>query len=283
MKLDDFDSVFRSAVKARFHFAPPSPKEALLVTDLGERDAAILEGKVRAYLAEVAPEPLSWRTVHQDEYDQVVQLLGIVEESSPDLIVAYRHLRLRSKKLCYSLGAYVDTLTQATSVPVLLLPPPDHPDLDRRLAPPRRVLVITDHLTGDDRLASWGVQMCSRDGTLFLAHVEDAATYERYMEIIGMIPDLDTESTAERIRAKLLARPADYIESIVEVLETQGIEERVVPIVEMGHALSDYRRLVDEHEIELLVLNTKDAQQLAMHGMGYAISVEFQDRPMLLL
>jgi len=283
MKLDDFDSVFRSAVKDRFQFAPPEPRLGLLITDLSQTDAAGMEAGVRAYLAQAGGATMRWRTLHEEEYDRVSRVLEIVLETSPDLIVSYRHLKLRDTKLHHSLGAYVDTLTQSTEVPVLLLPSPRSGDRDRLSTPPHRVLVITDHLTGDDRLANWGVHMCAEGGTLFLAHVEDAGTFERYSGIVGMIPDLDTETTTGRIREKLLARPTDYIRTIVEALQGHGIEERIVPIVTMGHALSDYRRLVDEHDIELLILNTKDERQLAMSGMGYAISVEFQDRPMLLL
>ena len=51
----------------------------------------------------------------------------------------------------------------------------------------------------------------------------------------------------------------------------------------MGHALSHYKQIITEHNIDLIVLNTKDEHQLAMHGMAYAISVEIQYCPLLLL
>ena len=51
----------------------------------------------------------------------------------------------------------------------------------------------------------------------------------------------------------------------------------------MGHHVKEYRRLVDGHDIELLVANTKDDDQLAMHGMAYSLSIELIDVPMLLL
>ena len=51
----------------------------------------------------------------------------------------------------------------------------------------------------------------------------------------------------------------------------------------MGHYLNDYRRLLDEHEIDLLVLNTKDDEQLAMHGLAYPLTVELRETPMMLL
>ena len=53
--------------------------------------------------------------------------------------------------------------------------------------------------------------------------------------------------------------------------------------VTMGHHLSVYRQLIARHAIDLLVLNTKDADQLAMHGLAYPLAVELRDVPMLLL
>ena len=284
MKLDDFDAVFRSSVKERFRFSAPPLTSVMLITDLQREDADALEETVKAFLGNIGGSELEWRTVARDEYSSIADILALIKTTVPDLIVSYRHLRRSKANLMYSLGGFVDTLTQATAVPVLLLPSPHTCNLGERLQPPRRVLVVTDHITGDNRLVNWGVHLCAHDdGTLFLAHVEDQATYDRYMEIVGMIPDIDTETTATRIRQKLLDRPTDYIETIAEVLRDQGIAERTVALVTMGHALQDYKRMVDEHEVDLLVLNTKDADQLAMSGMGYAIAIEINDRPLILL
>ena len=51
----------------------------------------------------------------------------------------------------------------------------------------------------------------------------------------------------------------------------------------MGHVLSLYRSLIIDHEIDLLVMNTKDEGQLAMHGTAYSLSVELEEIPLLLL
>jgi len=143
--------------------------------------------------------------------------------------------------------------------------------------------VIANHLTGDDRLVNWGVHMCPQDGILYLAHVEDDETYQRYVEVLGKLAGIETDSTAEKIHDKLLAMPRDYIESITKVLSEVGAHERIEPIVTMGHALSDYKKLIEKRDIDLLVFNTNDEQQLAMHGMAYALSVEIRSHPLLLL
>jgi hypothetical protein len=40
---------------------------------------------------------------------------------------------------------------------------------------------------------------------------------------------------------------------------------------------------VDEHHVDLLVLNTKDEDQLAIHGLAYPLAVELRNTPLLLL
>ena len=41
--------------------------------------------------------------------------------------------------------------------------------------------------------------------------------------------------------------------------------------------------LIERHQVDLLVLNTKDQHQLAMHGMAYALAVELRQTPLLML
>ena len=38
-----------------------------------------------------------------------------------------------------------------------------------------------------------------------------------------------------------------------------------------------------EDEVDLLVLNTKDDDQLAMHGLAYPLAIELREIPLLLL
>jgi len=281
MKLDGFESVFRSSVKERFSFRAPSLSSALVVTDMSAYEASSLTDRVQAFLAPTVGD-IRYATIGLDDFDDVPSMLEIVERERPDLIVSYRNQRLR-KDLTFTLGAYLDTLTQAISTPVLVLPPPDRSDFDDLLRPLQEVMVITDHLTGDDRLVNWGVYFCADNGELFLAHVEDDEVFARYADAIGKIANIETEPAVDAIRRKLLQLPTDYIASIAEALEHQSIHERATPIVTMGHALSDYRGLIAEHDVDLLVMNAKDERQLAMHGRSYALAVEIRDLPLFLL
>ena len=42
-------------------------------------------------------------------------------------------------------------------------------------------------------------------------------------------------------------------------------------------------RLIEEHEVDLLVMNTKDEDQLAMHGLAYSLAIELRAIPLLML
>ncbi|MDA0840339.1 MAG: hypothetical protein O3B01_10805 [Planctomycetota bacterium] len=137
--------------------------------------------------------------------------------------------------------------------------------------------------TGDHRLINHAVRYTEADGKLFLAHIEDESIFEYYMDIISKIPDIDTEMARLEIRERAEKGPRDYIGSCGEILKENGITAHVEPVVTHGHHLADYKGLIREHQIDLLVLNTKDDDQLAMHGMAYPLAVEIRDIPLLLL
>lgn len=86
------------------------------------------------------------------------------------------------------------------------------------------------------------------------------------------------------IRAhRLLKEPADYIRSVEEVLAEAVRDVAIAKDVRMGHRVADCRALVAEHAINLVVMNTKDEGQLAMHGLAYPLAIELRDVPLLLL
>ena len=121
-------------------------------------------------------------------------------------------------------------------------------------------------------------------GRLILTHVEDVAAFERYIAVIGKIPEIDTDAARQEILDQLLKEPRDYIDSCRRVLEEEGVPLSTIDeVVTLGHHLADYKRFALEHDVNLLVLNTKDEDQLAMHGMAYALAVELRQIPLLML
>jgi hypothetical protein len=283
--LDQFESAFRSAAKEVFHHQPMVVRKILVITDKNEAETAAFTGAIRAFIgATLAEQAPSWREVIGPEYANIEELLEICEREQPDLICTYRHLKSDDWRYEHSLGEYLDVLSQTASAPVLALP---HPDADRAadhaLVNTDVVMAMTDHLTGSDLLVNAAVTFTQPGGRLCLTHVEDEHAFDRVLEVISKIPEIDTDVAREAIRAQLLKEPHDYVRSVKHVIERAGIAIEISELVVMGHHLSAYRKLVGDHAVDLLVMNTKDEDQLAMHGMAYPLAIELRHIPLLLL
>lgn len=283
MKVDQFESVFRSAAKDPFQYEKLEFRRILVVTDQEADAAAPFLEDVKGLLLEVGSES-EWNTLGNEDYSSVESLLVAVKEAQPDLVVTYRNLRSDAWKWPYILGEYLDALIQIAEPPVLVVP---HPEAGRASGHAMQdtdvVMAMTDHLTSDHRLVNVAARLTSANGKLFLAHVEDEQTFERYMETISKIDTIDTEAAEEAIRQQLLKEPSDYITSCTRILAEQQLPLEVESHVGMGHHLDEYRLLLDEHEVDLLVMNTKDEDQLAMHGIAYPLAVQLRRVPLLLL
>lgn len=283
--VDQFESVFRAAAKPAYRHESIEIGRILVVTDLEKGLAAAFGDRVRRFLRvlETDPPP-AWRIVDGSEFRGIGGLLELVRQESPDLICTYRHLHSEAWRWPHSLGEELDVLTQINSQPVLVLPHPESGrETDHALENTDSVMAVTDHLTGDDRLVNYAVKFLKAKGQLFLAHIEDEAIFERYIETISKIPEIDTETAREEISKRLLDEPADYIESCVKVLREIIGPGHVSDIVAMGRRLADYRSFVEGHRLDLLIFNTKQEEQLAMHGLAYPLAVELRQIPLLML
>ncbi len=281
-RVDQFESIFKRADKARFEYRRPEIRRITLVTDLNATDTAALLQRVQQFLAVLKPDSPEWHTLGEGDYDRKSELVDKLVQQQTDLIVTSRNLRQADKNTPHSLGVYLDTLTQATPTPVLVLPDEPHRGEDA-LCGTSCVMVATDHLAGDARLISHAVRFTQAAGEVHLCHVEDDAAFAYYLDAISKIPAIDTAIAEQSLREQLLKQPADYIAHCIEVLHSHGQTATLHAHVLMGHRLRDFRRLIDEHCTDLLVLNTKDEDQQAMHGLAYPIAVEFRDIPLLML
>tara|TARA_B100000475_G_scaffold191550_1_gene164578 strand:- start:3462 stop:4322 length:861 start_codon:yes stop_codon:yes gene_type:complete len=283
--LDQFESVFNAAAKDAFTPQSIQIKRILIIQDLREELQDDFLYLVKGFLAVLEKKTeVKWEIFGSEKPSKIHAILESVENYRPDLIVTYRHLHCDSVDWSYGLGIHIDVLTQATTTPVLILPNPDRNNLaNSSFKRTKKVMAVTDHLAGDHSLVSYAALFTQTDGTLFLAHVEDKSVFDRYIKAVSKIPDLDTETASEQIKARLLKDPNDYVESckkrLTESLPTINIERWV----KLGSRMSDYRNLIDENEIDLLVMYTKDDEQLAMHGVAYPLAVELKTTPLLML
>ncbi|RLB61055.1 MAG: hypothetical protein DRI90_12270 [Deltaproteobacteria bacterium] len=284
-KLDQFASAFKSAAKAVYAHTPVTMGKVMVVSDLPAERSRRFADDVTDFLRVLGDrDPVVWHEHGAKPEEDVGDLLDEIERERPDLICCYRNLHGRARSFPFSLGAHVDVLTQATTTPVLLLPlPTDDGRLVETCENTDTVLVLTDHLTGRDRLVDYALRFTSTGGTLILAHLEDDAVFERYLDTIGKIPSIDTDNARERIRSQLCKEPHDYICSVREVLAVTAPNLKVEEEVRMGHRIGDCKQLVEEGDVDLVVMNTKDAEQLAMHGLAHPIAIELRGVPLLML
>ncbi len=285
-QIDEFESIFKAAAKPVFHVEPIAIHKVLLLTDTAASGRAEYLDRVRQFLAVLNEfeHDVEISTMTLDEDHSVASLIEHLRQLEPDMICTYRNLCTPAIDFPYSLGVFIDVLTQATAIPILLMPRPELFEEDSHvLRNTDRVMAVTDHLAGDSYLVTYAALMTQDGGELTLAHVEDQKTFERYAEIISKLPEIDTETALPAIRDRLLKEPLDYIESCRQGIEQAGLPIQIKPLVTMGHYLSEYREVLRNNETDLLVMHTKDDDQLAMKGMAYALSVEIRDVPLLLI
>lgn len=282
MKLDEFESRFNRAAKSVFEYKEIKYQRVLLITDMQKSQADDLQGKLQTTLKGLDADAV-WQQVIDGQFDNAQALIEIIDEFKPDIIVTYRNLRHRNKQQDYTLGIYVDVLTQATLMPVLIIPYPDNEDFDESLSRISNVLIVSDHMQGDFHLIDSALPFTGGEGILRLAHIEDKQVYDRYMGEIDKIPEIPTTEAKEAILNMLLKEPEDYIKSCEQVLEEQVPGLDLQYHITLGHCLEETKTLVKENNIGLVVANTKDDNQLAMHGDAYAIAVELKKVPLLLL
>ena len=283
-KLDQFQSVFLAADKTALRYEKLAVERVLVVSDLDGDAAGELSDRVRTFLSVVDAEGTRWARLDGGGFSSVKQLLDAVDEQAPDLVVTYRHLHSSAWQWSHSLGEYLDVLTQATRVPVVVLPHTDAARaLPHTLQNTERVMAITDHLSGDDRLVNYALGFTRPGGRCWLTHVEPLSVFDRYLDVIAKIPEIDTESARELIERQLLKEPRDYIESCRRQIAQQHLPYEIGEVVTMGRRLSEYRKLITAHRVDLLVINTMDDDQLAMHGLAYPLAVELRQIPLLML
>lgn len=280
--IDQFSSVFRSAVKPNYPYQSVNIDQVLIVTDLNQAAAREFGKQVQDLLA---PQQVSgWETISGDQYSNTLELLGLLEGRTPDLICCYRNLHSQAWQYPHSLGSHLDVLIQKTSSPVLILPHPEAGYAYARAYDSRRkVIAMTDHMTNDDMLVSYAAEFAKSDGHLHLAHIEDEATFSRYIEAISKIETIDTENAEATIKHQLLKYPNDYIESCRTVLAEKYPSVTVNGIVTFGERPADYLNYVDEFQANLLLMHGKDEDRLAMPAASYPLAVELRQIPVLII
>lgn len=280
--IDQFESIFKKADKARFVLEEVDLDTMLVVSDVGVDETVSFMNQVVDFLdTTLLKKEITWHQICGHEHQAVSDVVDRINQLKPDLVCTFRNLHAPAVDYPYSLGVYLDVLSQATSVPVLVLPSPH-----REAAIPnhtKTVMAIADHLAGDNHLVSCAARLTTPGGKLLLTHVEDQTVFNRYLDVIGKIASIDTDPARDAIKDQLLGEASDYIQSCAAGIQAADLPITVDEVLTFGHSLLDYKHLIEQHEVDLLVLNTKQEDQLAMHGVAYPLCVEMRDTPILML
>ncbi len=281
--LEQFESVFKSATREAFVLDTPDIKRVVVVTDLDRSAAEALTKKIKEFLRALGGG-VQFDALDASQSKTVEQLLALQDEGKADLVVTYRNLHSSAWQWPYSLGRHLDVLTQASDLPVLVWPhPKDSQETTQRTLNTDRVMAATDSLVGDARLINYAIAMTQPGGLLYLAHVEPQRVLQRFLDAIDKIPSLDSAVAQTQLEARLIEDNEQYIASCTQVLSEAGLDIKTEALIQTGHQLKTYKELIAKNEIDLLVLNTKDPEQLAMRGSSYALAVELRQIPLLLL
>ncbi len=282
--LGEFVSVFKRALRDQFEYTRIELGKILLVTDLMPAQVAEYAERAQTFLdPEFKRDTYQLATLSGQDWRNWGELRAHIDREQPDLIVTYRLLRAAHPESLTSLGVYVDTLTQITPYPVLLLPNPHFETARTSPTELKAVMVATEHMYADHSLVNYGIRFTPVENQLILCHIEDADTFEYYMKAIEKVPELDNGIARENLSHQLLAMPSYYAESVAKEIVENGTRVKLNSIIEFGHIITKYRELISQEPISLLVFTTKDDTQLAMHSLGYSLAVEFRNMPVLLL
>ena len=284
-KVDQFESVFRSAFKEIFIYRKIDFKKILIVTDLSVGDAPLFANKIQQFAHTIHIENhVQWKTLSKEDFHDTVTLLSLVDAYQPDLIFTYRNLHSAAWRYPHSLGEFLDVLVNKTQAPVVVVPHPESEQVQQHaMKNTDSVMLITDHLTNDHDLINYAARFTQNKGKLILMHIECEDTFSRYITAISKIPSIDTQDAEVKLRHQLLKGPRDYISTVHEILEKEQLPITIVEIVGFGHHLEEYRKYIAQYQVDLLVMNTKDKQQMAMHGLAYPLAVELRQIPLLMI
>lgn len=280
-RLDQFASLFKSADKPTMVHDDVVMKKIIVIGDesCGDIDAHL--EAVKRFLDILDRDQPAWQALAVTTTSAVSSVRDVIRGVAPDLIVAHRDLGETARRTERSLGVILDELLWDAPTPVFILPDNEAGRVFVPAERAKKIMVATDHLTGDNDLIDYGARFTPPDGTLVAAHIEDDAVFERYMGEIERIPEIETAVARERIRERLLESPRSYLASCIKVLRDAGIDIHIEEIVRFGHRVHEYEHLVADHAADLLCLHANWDDSPARLGMAYMIATRCRRIPLL--
>lgn len=284
-EIDQFESVFRAAFHEPFKYEHKTISSILFLGDLGADALASTFERVTKML-----DPVFTKDHPQFSYIQVKpenttqDILNNIEAQQADLIITYRNLYSNAWQFPHSLGEQLDVLIQRTSMPVLVIPHPlSEYSSGHAMQNTDRVMVLSDHLNTENHLTSIAADFTHPNGELSLFHFEDQIAFDRVISTISKIPAINTDTAKFAIKEQLAVESHQYMDSCQAKLKDTHPNITIKKQCIFGKLLESIKEFIQVNKIDLLVMNTKDQDQLAMHGLSYPIAVEIRQIPILMI
>lgn len=281
--LGEFESLFKRALREKYQYKNLDISRIMLITDLEGGLLDDFENKVKGFLTvSLGNRNFEMSRLGRNDFSSWASLEDHLDRFKPDFIVSYRLLRVSDVRINTSLGVYIDTLSQKTNYPILVMPNPHLVTYEPPLDNAGYVVVATEHLYRDHDLVDTAVGFTPDQGKLLLVHIEDDDTFKYYVNAIERIPSINSDKAVESLKEQLESAPRHYMESVAEELQIRKPGVLVEMETGFGHLINHYTELVKGKDVRILVFQTKDDTQLAMHSLGYSLAIQFSEIPVLL-
>ena len=92
-------------------------------------------------------------------------------------------------------------------------------------------------------MVNMALAFTDKGGRCILTHLIDGLGFDRVLDTIGKIPELDTETARQTIMQQLLKEPNDFIDRCIQTLQAQNLPISIDKIVGVGHRLKEYAHI----------------------------------------
>ena len=143
--------------------------------------------------------------------------------------------------------------------------------------------IFSDHFSNSDELINWSAEFVSNSGALWLTHVESEVDFERYMQAIARIPELDTETARTTLCRELLHESMSYIQNCKQQLAKTNPALAVELLACMGQPLHTYRQWLCSDKHELLVIPALAEDRFAQRALTGQLASEYPHIALLIV
>ena len=263
--LDVFESMFNRSVKHHYEFQPVKLNSLMIIAEsdhlnsLDEFGSKYCENRAKyKYTSD-----FSWS-----------DLLNTLEETKPDLLLMQRQLGIPSG-LKFSLGPILISLSQELEIPILILP------TDYKGFEIRNVLAGFDHQIDNSHLVNHSLILKKEMERLVLVHVEEESVFNYYVDAIAKIPGINTDYARTAIEETILNLAGDFFKNVKDNLNDESF--KVYEYCKLGDVVNEYKEIISEHSIDLMVFEAQDDSKLAMHSLGQSLAIQFPQLATLLV